>query len=93
MLAAVIESLAIWTYQVIQSHGRMWLTLFAVTLPRDCVILALAYGLTPAYGAAGLAAAHAGGWTLALATILFLTRRIGLTGLKPDSVWQTRGVE
>ena len=93
MLEAVIESVAIWTYQVIQSHGRMWLTLFAVTLPRDCLILALAYGLTPVYGAAGLAAAHVGGWVLALATIGLLTRRIGLTGVKPDIVWQARGAE
>jgi O-antigen/teichoic acid export membrane protein len=79
MLAAFTESVAIWTYQVIQSHGKMWLTLFLVTLPRDCLIVALAYALTPAYGAAGLAAAHAGGWALALLVIGVLTHRFGLT--------------
>lgn len=84
MLGAVIESVAIWTYQVIQSHGKMWLTLFLVTLPRDCLIVALAYTLTPAYGAAGLAAAHVGGWALALTVIGILTHRIGLTALRPD---------
>jgi O-antigen/teichoic acid export membrane protein len=88
MLAAVIESVAIWTYQVIQSHGRMWLTLFAVTLPRDCLILALAYGLTPVYGAAGLAAAHVGGWVLALAAISILTYRTGLDVAAAESRWQ-----
>jgi O-antigen/teichoic acid export membrane protein len=93
MVAAVIESVAIWTYQVIQSHGRMWLTLFAVTVPRYSLILTLAYVLTPAYGAEGLAAAHLGGWLLALATIALLTNRIGLTGLRPDNVWHPRGAE
>jgi O-antigen/teichoic acid export membrane protein len=93
MLAAVIESVAIWTYQVIQSQGRMWLTLFAVTVPRDCVILALAYGFTPAYGAVGLASAHLGGWLLALATIGLLTNRIGLGRLEPDIAWRARRAE
>jgi O-antigen/teichoic acid export membrane protein len=90
MLAAVIESVAIWIYQVIQSHGKMWLTLFFVTLPRDCLIVGLAYALTPAYGAAGLAAAHAGGWALALVVILVITCRIGLTPLKPIRVAAAR---
>lgn len=89
MLAAVTESVATWTYQVIQSHGKMWLTLFFVTLPRDCLIVALAYALTPGHGAAGLAAAHAGGWALALVVIGVLTYRLGLTALKPDFAWQS----
>lgn len=89
MLAAVIESVAIWTYQVIQSHGRMWLTLFCVTLPRDCLILTLAYVLTPTYGAAGLAAAHAGGWVFALAVIGILTYRIGLKAVGTDTMWRS----
>jgi hypothetical protein len=57
------------------------------------LILTLAYVLTPAYGAEGLAAAHLGGWLLALATIALLTNRIGLTGLRPDNVWHPRGAE
>jgi O-antigen/teichoic acid export membrane protein len=93
MLAAVIESVAIWTYQVMQSHGRMWLTLFLVTLPRDCVIVTFAYLLTPKYGAAGLGAAHAAGWALALTVIAVLTHRIGLTGGPADVVWQPRQAE
>jgi O-antigen/teichoic acid export membrane protein len=84
MVAAAFESVAIWTYQVLQSHGKMWLTLFAVTLPRDCVIVGLAYALTPTHGAAGLAAAHAGGWALALVVIGVLTYRLGLTGADGD---------
>ena len=59
---AILESAATWIYQVIQSHGKMWLTLFSVTIPRDLVILTLAYLLTPQFGATGLAAAYVGGW-------------------------------
>jgi len=88
MVAAVIESISIWIYQVIQSHGKMWQTLLFVTLPRDCLILSLAYVLTPGYGAAGLAAAHAGGWALALFAISVFTYRLGLTTLKTDPAWR-----
>jgi O-antigen/teichoic acid export membrane protein len=77
MVAAVAEALAAATYQVIQTHGKMWFTLFLITLPRDAAIVALAYALTPVYGATGLAAAHAIGWTLALVVIGVLTYRLG----------------
>jgi O-antigen/teichoic acid export membrane protein len=80
MFEAVIESVAVWIYQIMQSHGRMWLTLFCVTLPRDCLILTLAYVLTPSYGATGLALAHAAGWTVALVSIGIVTYRVGLAG-------------
>lgn len=83
MVAAVAEALAAATYQVIQTHGKMWLTLFLITLPRDAAIVALAYALTPSYGATGLAEAHAIGWTLALIVITALTYRLGL-GTTPD---------
>jgi O-antigen/teichoic acid export membrane protein len=79
MLTAVVEALAVWTYQLIQSHGRMWLTLLLITFPRDCVIVGLSSVLTREYGAAGLAAAHMSGWLLALIVIALLTQRLGLT--------------
>lgn len=78
MVSAVLESAATWIYQVIQSHGKMWLTLFSVTIPRDLVILTLAYLLTPQFGASGLAAAYVGGWALALTTISIISSRLGL---------------
>jgi O-antigen/teichoic acid export membrane protein len=78
MVTAILESAATWIYQVIQSHGKMWLTLFCVTMPRDLLILTLAYLLTPPLGASGLAAAYAGGWALALATISIISSRLGL---------------
>jgi O-antigen/teichoic acid export membrane protein len=78
MVAAILESAATWIYQIIQSHGRMWLTLFCVVIPRDFVILVLAYLLTPRYGATGLAAAYVGGWAVALTTISVVSARLGL---------------
>jgi len=81
MLTAVLESAATWIYQIIQSHGKMWLTLFGVTLPRDLLILALAYSLTPQFGASGLAAAYVGGWALALTTICVISARLGLQAI------------
>jgi O-antigen/teichoic acid export membrane protein len=79
MLAAVTEAVASWTYQVIQSQGRMWLSMFWVVIPRDGLILLLAYALTPLHGALGLAAAHAVGWLVALVIIVGLTYWLGLT--------------
>ena len=78
MVAAILESAATWIYQIIQSHGRMWLTLFCVVIPRDFVILILAYLLTHHYGASGLAAAYVGGWAVALTTISIVSSRLGL---------------
>ena len=83
MVAAILESAATWIYQIIQSHGKMWLTLFFVTIPRDLLILALVYVLTPQFGATGLAAAYVGGWALALMTISPIAYRLGLKAIAP----------
>lgn len=66
MASTLIEALMLATYQIIQSQGRMWLSLFAVALPRDATLVILAYLLTSAYGAVGLALGYAAGWGLAL---------------------------
>ena len=79
MIAAVIEAIAIAIYQVIQTQGRMWLTLFLISVPRDALIVGLAYALTPTSGAVGLSAAIALGWTLALVVITVLAFRLWQT--------------
>jgi O-antigen/teichoic acid export membrane protein len=84
MVCAVLESAATWIYQIIQTQGKMWLTLFGVTLPRDLVILALAYSLTSPFGASGLAAAYVGGWALALTTICVISFRLGLQAITAE---------
>lgn len=57
-IAACLQALTGPFYQVIQSQGRMWFFLFAVTLPRDLLMVALAFVLTPRHGALGLAFAQ-----------------------------------
>jgi O-antigen/teichoic acid export membrane protein len=71
MASTLIESLMQASYQIIQSHARMWLSLFAIALPRDATIVVLAYFLT-IYGAKGLALAYTAGWGLALVCTVIL---------------------
>lgn len=77
LLSSLFEAMAISIYQVIQSSGRMWFSLFAVALPRDTVFVSLAIFLVPRYGAEGLAAAYTLAWLLALVVIAILARSMG----------------
>jgi O-antigen/teichoic acid export membrane protein len=71
LASTILEALMLAVYQIIQSQGRMWISLFAVALPRDVMIVLLAYLLTPEYGAVGMALAFTSGSGLALiSTIL-----------------------
>lgn len=66
MASTVLEALMQANYQIIQSNGKMWLSLFAISVPRDTTIVLLAYVFTPMNGATGLALAYTLGWGLAL---------------------------
>jgi hypothetical protein len=59
MGASVFECVALASYQIVQAQERMWLSFFAIALPRDAMIAALAYLLTPHQGAMGLAISYA----------------------------------
>jgi O-antigen/teichoic acid export membrane protein len=78
LASAVVEALAVAAYHVMQSHEKMWLSLLCINLPRDGLIVLLAWILTPMWGARGLAAAYALAWTVTLLVITFLTFRLGL---------------
>ena len=67
-------------YQVIQSHAKMWLSFLAVALPRDVVLVTLAYLRIPPSGAMGFALACAGAYTLAFLATLILVMHTGLGG-------------
>jgi len=84
MIAAVVESVTLGFYQVVQSQAKLWLSLFVVALPRDTLIVIAAYMLTPSLGALGLAAAYLIGWTVALCTTSALTVRLGIHAGVPD---------
>jgi O-antigen/teichoic acid export membrane protein len=66
MLATLPEALGAAVYQAIQSEARLWLSFWAIVLPRDLTIVTLAYLLAPGWGALGVAIAHALAWTAAL---------------------------
>jgi len=76
LLATVVQGLGVALYQIIQSQAKMWLSFLAVALPRDTLIVALAYLLIPSHGAIGLASAYVMAWTMALiATVVIVSRR------------------
>jgi O-antigen/teichoic acid export membrane protein len=84
LLAAVSQGFAVAMYQVIQSQARMWLSFFAVALPRDTLIVVLAHLLIPLHGARGLATAYAIACTVAAVVTAVIVWQIGLesTGVR-----------
>jgi O-antigen/teichoic acid export membrane protein len=83
LCAAILEVLAMASYQIIQSEEKMWLSLLGVMLPRDLALVFLAYRLTPLYGAVGLGLAHLIAWILCSTVIFSVVFHIGL---KPHAV-------
>jgi O-antigen/teichoic acid export membrane protein len=78
MLAVLPETLQYAVYQVIQSRGLMWLSLYGVALPRDAALLATAYYLTRDHGALGLAIAYAAAWIVAFILTVGIVWKRGL---------------
>jgi O-antigen/teichoic acid export membrane protein len=65
LLSTAPETLQLAVYQVIQSRGHMWPSLYGIALPRDVSLIAMAYYLTPLHGSFGLALAYTCAWTIA----------------------------
>jgi O-antigen/teichoic acid export membrane protein len=78
LAATVPQGLAVALYQIIQSQAKMWLSFIAVALPKDALIVILAYLLIPTHGASGVAIGYAAAWSVALLIIGGLVYRIGL---------------
>jgi O-antigen/teichoic acid export membrane protein len=76
--STIPETLALATYQVIQTRGHIWRSFFLVALPRDVSLVLLAIPLTRSYGAAGLATAHLCGSSIMLLSSVILVRRLGI---------------
>jgi O-antigen/teichoic acid export membrane protein len=75
ILSLLPEAMAVGCYQIIQSQARMWLSFFAVSLPRDSIMVVTAYLLVPSHGAIGLAWAYTISWVIALIVIIALAYR------------------
>lgn len=78
LLATIIDGISQSVYQIIQSHQQMWLSFWAVVVPRDMIIVSLAYVLSPTYGALGLAWAVVAGYVVAFGSIILISKHIGL---------------
>jgi O-antigen/teichoic acid export membrane protein len=84
LLASVLpELLAMSFYQVIQSAGRMWHSLFLIAMPRDLLYLGLAALLVPAHGVAAAAAAYLLAHALGLLATLLTARRYAVAAIWP----------
>ena len=78
IISTVPETLAVSCYQIIQSQSKMWLSFFAIALPRDIALVIFTYITVPSYGAIGLALAYTISWVLALIIIISIVWRLGL---------------
>lgn len=76
MGASIFECIALASYQIVQAQGKMWLSFFAIALPRDAMVALLAFLLIPHHGAMGLAisytAAHATAFVVTVVIISFI---------------------
>jgi O-antigen/teichoic acid export membrane protein len=78
MLSTIPESAGFAAYQVIQSNSRMWVSLFAIAMPRDILFVTLSYVLAPRYGALGLALAYLIALTVAALLVSIVASSVGL---------------
>lgn len=89
LFAAVIQTIGTATYQIIQTQGKMWLSLFLVNIPRDTLIVVLAYLFIPDAGALGYAVSYLIAWTVGTLSIIGIALHLGLhptpSAAKPSS--------
>jgi O-antigen/teichoic acid export membrane protein len=78
VLSALPYALMNAIYQIMFSQGRLWLSFFAFSIPRDALLVGCAYILVPRYGAFGLAWAHMIGLLVVFLIVTFFAVRIGL---------------
>lgn len=88
MAVTIPESASTALFQVIQSRERIWWSVGAVAIPCYGTLAVLAWWLTPAYGAVGLAWANLAGWTVALTANCVIVSKLGvrLSGTAPAAV-------
>jgi Na+-driven multidrug efflux pump len=83
MGASIPQALALAAFQHLQSQERMWLSFFAIVLPRDLLLASLAIYLIPRHGVLGLGWAYATAWSVALIIVVAIILR----DPNPSNVW------
>ena len=86
LVSVLPEMLATSFYQLIQSAGRMWQSLFLIAIPRDLLYLLLAALFLPTYGVTAAAAAYLAAHTFGLASTVVAARRYS-----PTAMWHRGG--
>jgi Na+-driven multidrug efflux pump len=61
MIAAVAEAAVVGLYMRVQATNRMWASIFTILLPRDLVMLTIAFLFTSQYGLHAVIIAHVAG--------------------------------
>jgi O-antigen/teichoic acid export membrane protein len=77
-LSVVLETVGIAVYQLISTHGHMWLSFAAIALPRDILTVVTAYWLTSQYGAAGLAGTYIVAFSFSLLVMVCISHQMRL---------------
>jgi O-antigen/teichoic acid export membrane protein len=73
MIAAVAEATVVGLYMRVQANNRMWASIFATLLPRDLVMLSIAFAFTSQYGLHAVIVAHVAGALVNLAAVCWLS--------------------
>jgi O-antigen/teichoic acid export membrane protein len=75
MIGAIAEAATLGFYMKIQATNRMWASIFATLLPRDLMMLAIAFAFTSRYGLHAVIIAHVAGALVSLAGAYWLSFR------------------
>lgn len=85
MLSAIAEGVFTVLLLIIQSKEKLWLSLFAIALPRDVMIVSFSYFLIPSYKAIGLALAYNLTWLIILINIIVIVCFLGINLKSPQN--------
>jgi O-antigen/teichoic acid export membrane protein len=73
MIAAVAEAVVVGLYMRVQATNRMWTSIFTILLPRDLVMLTIAFLFTPQYGLRAVIIAHVAGALMNVASAYWVS--------------------
>ncbi len=80
LASAVLESVFLGYFQIVQSTGRMWMALGTIAIPWQAAFVGSAYFLIPRFGASGLAASNLIGISAALLATWIVAARLHQVG-------------
>lgn len=78
LAAGIVDSAVLALNQVVQSKERMWLAIGAINIPRDGVLIGLAFVLAPLLGHQGVALGFLVSRIVALGSMLIVVKHVGL---------------